>query len=102
MARDPYYTSLYKAKKEYYLNRPDLVEQKDSKKGWKGWIDNMAKRWLIKLLISHAWEIIRRSEGLPVNPHHGYIEPKPEGFNPNDPKFCRILENLKNGIRGEA
>lgn len=98
MARDPYYTALYKAKKEYYLNRPDLVEEKD-KKGWKGHIDNMAKRWLTKLLISHAWEIIRKSEGLLVNPHHSYIPPKPENLIQFKLDFENIIRKLLKGER---
>lgn len=74
MAKDPYYYPLYKQKKEYLTTRPDLDK---TAKGYKGHIDNLAKRWLMKILISHAWEILRKAEGLTINPHQGYIGPKP-------------------------
>lgn len=77
MAKDPYYTELYHAKKLYLTNREDLVAQKD-KKGWKGHVDSMAKRWMEKLVIGHAWEIIRKTERLSINPHHSYIPLKPK------------------------
>jgi hypothetical protein len=99
MAKDPYYTALYRAKKEYYTGRPDLVALKDTKKGWKGWVDNMSKRWMVKILTSHAWEIMRRSEGLPVNPHHGYIPPKPIDTEEQREVLERVVPNLLRGIR---
>jgi len=105
MARDPYYVPLYQAKKDYYLTQrgyakyiedpkscPKYAECLKRLKGkasrlgktmkkppCKGHADNLAKRWLVKLLQSHALEIIRKSLGLPWDAvHHGYIPPKPE------------------------
>ena len=46
----------------------------------KGHIDNMAKRWLSGLLVSHATEIICREEGLDTSAfkaHRGYIPVSP-------------------------
>ena len=46
----------------------------------KGHIDNMAKRWLSGLLVSHATEIICREEGLDTSAfkaHRGYIPVPP-------------------------
>jgi len=42
--------------------------------------DNLARRWLLKLLLSNALEIIREAEGLDVSAirsHRSYIRPKP-------------------------
>lgn len=125
MGKDPYYYTLYKAKKEYLAQRPDILAQQDGfkayfecnspdaehsrnyldkvvegdkdvcpicgvprkirtvekvkKRGWKGWVDNMAKRWLMKILTSHAVEIICKAEGKPiVSEHHPHIPVKPE------------------------
>lgn len=53
--------------------------EKVKKRGWKGWVDNMAKRWLMKILASHAVEIICKAEGKPiVSEHHPHIPIKPE------------------------
>lgn len=80
MAKDPYYTQLYKLKKEYYANRPDIAAKKDTERGWKGHVDNMAKRYMLKLIISHALEVISLSEGYDISnlhSHRGYIPPPP-------------------------
>lgn len=99
MQQDPYYTLLYHAKKQYYATREDIVTKKAGMKGWKGWVDNLAKRWLLKLLIGHAVQIIREHEQLPFNAHHNYIPPKPTDYIGNEPWFLRILELLKSGAR---
>jgi hypothetical protein len=42
-------------------------------------VDQMSKRFLMGLLVSHACELMRRAEGLPVDnfkAHRGYIAPK--------------------------
>ena len=79
MAKDNYYKALFDAKKLYLTGRPDFVEQREAgKKGVKGHVNSMAARWLCKLIISHAVEIMRESEGLEVHRHHGHIPPKPE------------------------
>jgi hypothetical protein len=41
-------------------------------------IDSMAKRWLTKLILSHALQIMREAEGLDtknLKSHRGYIPP---------------------------
>src|SRR5215510_6418467 len=58
MAQDTYYSSIYNLKKEYFMNRPDLVDQKagpNKIKGWQGKMDKYAKRVLMKMLTSHAY-----------------------------------------------
>jgi hypothetical protein len=72
-AQDSYYSKIYNLKKEYFSQRPDLLVQKegpDKIKGWKGKMHNYALRVLMKILISHAYEIIMneyRGEGGRVN-----------------------------------
>jgi len=73
MKNDEYYKPLAEAKKEYYLARLPLDE-----KGRSAHAHIRALLWLAHLLVSHAWEIHRRFEGLPVNPHMNYIPPKPD------------------------
>ena len=60
MAKDPYYSGIYQLKKEYFQNRPDLVDQQDKIKGWRGKMDKYAKRVLMKMLSSHAYEILMK------------------------------------------
>ena len=46
----------------------------------KAHVDNMARRWLAGLLVSHATEILRESLGLDTSTfkaHRSYIPPKP-------------------------
>jgi hypothetical protein len=75
---DEYYRPLFDAKKDYLTNRPDIQAKKGTEKGWKAHIHALARLWLTKLLIGHAVEIIRESEGFSVPRHRGYIPPKPE------------------------
>jgi hypothetical protein len=61
MAKDPYYSQAYRLKKEYFSNRPDLLDQKEGEhkiKGWKGKMHAYALRFLMKLLTAHAYEIL--------------------------------------------
>jgi hypothetical protein len=61
MAKDPYYSKIYALKKEYLSNRPDLLEQKEGPnkiRGWKGKMHKQAFRVLMKMLTSHAYEIL--------------------------------------------
>lgn len=63
MARDPYYKRIYELKKEYLSNRPDLVDQKEGTnkiRGWKGKMHKQAFRVLMKMLTSHAYEILMK------------------------------------------
>lgn len=82
------YKEFYKETKENYLNRPDLKEEMESRKGGisKGTarIDAMARRKVGKLFLSHIWQVWRELEGLPVTKpyafdilgHADYIEPE--------------------------
>lgn len=56
--KDPYYYAIYRIKKDYLSRRPDLVAKKDNKKGWKATIHRMALRSLMKMILSHAYELI--------------------------------------------
>jgi hypothetical protein len=63
MARDPYYSRIYQLKKEYFASRPDLVDQSEGPnkiKGWKGKIHRYSLRFLMKILTSHAYEILMK------------------------------------------
>jgi len=102
MAKDPYYTPLYQQKKAHYMEKmgkfidnPELcpdyekckrrlyakakrLGRKPKRFPCKAHIDNMAKRWLTKLILSHALEILREAEGLDVSnlrSHRNYIPP---------------------------
>ena len=102
MAKDDYYYPLYIKKKKYYMERmgkyienPELcpdyerckrmlmgkakrLGRKPKKFPCKAHIDNRAKRWLAKLILSHALEIMREAEGLDTSnlkSHRGYIPP---------------------------
>lgn len=82
------YKEFYKETKENYMNRHDLKEEMESKKGGisKGTarIDAMARRKTGKLFLSHIWQVWRELEGLPVTKpyafdilgHADYIEPE--------------------------
>jgi len=54
------------------------VEDKKKRPGWKAWIDAMASRYVRKIILSHATEIIAVAEGLKFSRHQNYIPPKPE------------------------
>jgi hypothetical protein len=60
-SQDPYYYRIYALKKQYYYQRPDLLDQKEGAnkiRGWKGKINNYSIRILMKILVSHAYEIM--------------------------------------------
>lgn len=102
MAQDPYYYPLYQMKKQYYMEKmgkyvkeptlcPDYqkcmqrlkakaerLRRPLKKPSCKAHIDNRAKRWLIKLILSHALQIMREAEGLDTSnlkSHRNYIPP---------------------------
>jgi hypothetical protein len=102
MHKDPYYTPLYKKKKAYYMEKmgayitnPQLCPKYEECKKklmakakrlgrepknfpCKKHIDSMARRWLTKLILSHALQIMREAEGLDtenLKSHRGYIPP---------------------------
>lgn len=62
-AADPYYSQIYRSKKAYFMERPDLLNQKEGEnkiKGWQAKMHNYALRVLMKILVSHAYEIIMK------------------------------------------
>ncbi len=106
MAKDPYYYPMYVAYKErktkeeeekamgqsepFDLAKNHMAERTMSQSSiaktrsepfrrakTKMHINNMAIRWLAKLLMAHAWEFIRAQAGQPINYHHDHIPPKP-------------------------
>ena len=78
-ANDPYYSAVYRIKKDYYRERPDLLASK--KKGFNAHTDKMSKRILAKLLVSHAFELLQRDRGVDFEPiansHRNPIPIKP-------------------------
>jgi hypothetical protein len=64
MAKDTYYTGIYRIKKDYYTNRPDIIalrEDPDPKKRRKASKDHMHKmalRIMNKMVLSHCHEIV--------------------------------------------
>jgi len=101
--KDPFYYPLYLKKKEYYYERefkyyiedpskcPNFEEctkrlerrakirnQPMKKHPCKAHLDTMAKKYLAGLIVSHALEIMRAYEGLPIDhfkTHRNYIPP---------------------------
>jgi len=128
MARDEMYYAVYQAKKDYYLHTKGEVEyvknpklcpryeecrrrllrkatrlgREPKKFPCRGHINEKARRWTLKLLLSHVLEIMREWELLPVDhmrSHWNYIRPKPEDFNVQDQWFINVLENIRSGVR---
>lgn len=92
---DPYYSAVYRIKKEYYGQRPDLLDRLENKpKGWKAYINRMAVRVLTKLLVSHAYDVLKYDMGVTdkiVIDHRNNIPLKP-----SDPmKQKDILERYR-------
>jgi hypothetical protein len=87
MGRDSYYHPLYLAKKEYYASVRKIPHA-----------HSKATFWLASLLVSHAHEIIRKSEGLEVFLHRGHIYPKVE---PGQEPPERLLDFLRKGTLPE-
>ena len=92
MKNDEYYKPLAEAKKEYYLTKLPQDER-----GRSAHAHVRALLWLAHLLVSHAWEMHRRFEQLPINPHANYIPPKPD----EDAVFDneKILNAIRTGQR---
>lgn len=120
---DSYYRPLFDAKKYFYannskyapaLNDPKLCpnyepcyaaylrkakreHRKPKKLTCKGHINNMAKRWLGGILVSHATQLIREGKGLDVTNfknHRVYIRPKAFEDDVPDPD---VLEQIRIG-----
>jgi len=124
MLKDPYYTGFYRAKKTYYLETKgwdryikdprvcpdyeDCLRRLKAKAArlhrelrqmpCRRHVDDRAKKWLAGTLVAHAWELLRRAEGLPVPLHHNHIPPKPE----DEYEARKILDELSRKIiKGE-
>jgi len=121
MRGHPYYRTIYDAKKDYYLNvrgfkeyiedpsrcpnyaecleklarRARRLGRKPKKPACKAHVDGMAKRFMVKVLLSHAWEISRITERLPVPRHRNYIRPC---RSPDDTPDPEVLERIRKGI----
>jgi hypothetical protein len=77
---DYYYSAIYHIKKEYHRARPDLVgKQEEEIKSWDMHMHRMSKRVLAKLLVSHAYQLIKADLGLGTEDilHRNPIPPKP-------------------------
>ena len=58
--------------------------------GWDGWMNSMGVRFMMKILISHALEIMRRAEGYQVNPVEQFHR-NPLPIKPKDPARIPVL-----------
>ena len=62
---DYYYIGVYHIKKEYHRARPDLIAKKeDEPKSWDMHMHRMTYRVLAKLLVSHAYQLIKTDLGV--------------------------------------
>jgi hypothetical protein len=97
------YRELYDKAKETYMVRDDLIKEMESKKGKKtkfgetkgtAHINNMARRFAVKIFLEHLWRVWRESEGLeapmpyPISilGHADYIPPKPRTLKECEPR----------------
>jgi len=68
--RESPYRKLYDQFRLEYENRPDLMKERDARKGGQskgtGHINDMARRKTVKIFLSHLWEEWRTLEGLPT------------------------------------
>jgi hypothetical protein len=61
-AEDKYYKKFYDIKKEFYLERPDMLFKYADKKGLRGRCHKMGGRFLMGILVSHAFELMLMDE----------------------------------------
>jgi len=62
------------------IRRAERLGRKPKKPPCKMHVDNMAKRWLMGILVSHATELMREALGLDTTnfkAHKNYVRPKP-------------------------
>lgn len=68
--RESPYRKLYDQFRLEYENRPDLMKERDARKGGQSkgtrHINDMARRKTVKIFLSHLWEEWRKLEGLPT------------------------------------
>jgi len=73
--KSTFYYDYYQNAKAYYANHPKVLALT---KGQKGYIDNLAKRKTLALIVSHGTELMREYEGLSTEAfkaHRNYIAP---------------------------
>ncbi|MEM1525262.1 MAG: hypothetical protein QW618_03880 [Nitrososphaerales archaeon] len=88
--KDPKLCPRYVECEQKRVGKARRLGESVKKPACKAHVDSMAKIWLAKIILSHAWELIRREEGLKVGTHYPYIPPKPA-----DPEECkRILDDI--------
>ncbi len=66
-SNDPYYAEIYRIKKDYYRQRPDILLM-SKKPGFNAHTDKMSKRNLAKIVVSHAFELLQRDRGMNPEP----------------------------------
>jgi hypothetical protein len=77
---DEYYAGVYHIKKEYHRARPDLIAKQETEpKSWDMHMHRMSYRVLAKLLVSHAYQLIKADLGVGTEEilHRNPIPPKP-------------------------
>jgi hypothetical protein len=97
------YREIYVKAKEVYSTREDLKKEIESKKGKRtkfgeskgtAHINNMARRFAVKIFLEHLWRVWRESEGLPapmpypidILGHADYIPPNPRTLKDCEPQ----------------
>jgi len=66
-AEKSYYRRIYERKKNYYLNRPDIVEKLEKGvPGVRAHVRMMALRYTVKRFLADLWLEWRKLEGLPI------------------------------------
>lgn len=91
---DEYYVGVYHIKKEYHRARPDLIaKQEFEPKSWDMHMHRMTYRVLAKLLVSHAYQLIKADLGVGTEEilHRNPIPPKPHDKIEQE----RILDNYQ-------
>lgn len=108
MAADPYYSQIYRIKKDFYTNRPDIIalrgdsDIKKKRKASKDRMHKMALRAMTKLVLSHSHEIIVTEYlGRPISEvdstYRGHRNSVP--IKPEDPfEGTRVLERFTRNL----
>jgi len=123
MRGNPYYRPIYDAKKHYYLytrgfiryvedptlcpnygeckkrcvekaKRRGLPPSKAKEPACRAHVDRMAKRFMVKVLLCHALQLNRATEGMTLSRHRNYIHIPVSADDTPDPE---VLERLKTG-----
>jgi len=95
--KDPKLCPKYEPCYEKYVRKARRVGRKPKKPTCKGHINNLSKRWLGGILVSHATQLIREGKGLDTSNfkrHRNYIRPKASKDDVPDPA---VLEQIRAG-----